>query len=99
MKHIIPVLAVLALGGCTATSPQYTAQRQAEILTNAEAACSQVNTPEKNLACLNRAVHQSGYWGEGVKVVRAGDGSPQIVENYHRKSPGFVDGVGVSGTL
>ena len=83
MKRIVPVFVVLLLGGCTATSPQYIAQKQAEVLANAEAVCSQVDTAPKRMACLNRVVHHSGYWGQGVIVVAANDGSPRLVDNYH----------------
>ncbi|HEX4637131.1 MAG TPA: hypothetical protein VH189_13165 [Rhizomicrobium sp.] len=82
MKRVIPVFAVLLLGGCTAASPQYVAQKQADVLANAETTCSQVGTTPKNIACLNWAVHRSGYWGQGVKVVAAKDGSPRLVDNY-----------------
>ena len=80
MKRIIPVIAVLLLGGCAATSPQYIAQKQAEVLASAETTCSHVDTTPKNIACLNWAVHRSGYWGQGVEVVAAKDGSPRLIE-------------------
>lgn len=83
MKRIIPVFATLLLGGCTATSPQYIAQKQAEVLANAEVKCPNVDAPEKHMACLNRAVHHSGYWGQGVIVVAANDGSLRLVDDYH----------------
>lgn len=82
MKRIIPVFAVLLLGGCAATSPQYTAQKQADVLENAETTCSHVDA-QKRMGCLNRVVHHSGYWGQGVMVVAASDGSPRLVDNYH----------------
>jgi len=81
MKRIMPMIAVLFLGGCATTSPQYAAEREAEILAKAETACSHVDAP-KRMACLNRVVHQSGYWGQGVIVVAANDGSPRLVDNY-----------------
>lgn len=82
MQRIIPVFAVLLLGGCTATSPQYIAQKEAEVLANAETACSHVD-PQKRLDCLNRVVHHSGYWGQGVMVAAANDGTPHIVDDYY----------------
>src|ERR1700742_1309360 len=78
MKCIVSIFAVLLLGGCTATSPQYIAQKQAEVLAKAEAICSTVKT-QKGMACLNRVVHQSGYWGQGLVVVAASGGSPRLV--------------------
>ena len=84
MKRIIPVFAVLLLGGCTATSPQYIAQRQSAVLASAEATCSKKMSPSDTardyFACLRSTVHSSGYWGQGVLVVAANDGSPRIVE-------------------
>jgi hypothetical protein len=83
MKRILTVFAVLLLGGCTATSLQYVAQKQADVLAKAEVKCSNVEAPEKHMACLNRVVHHSGYWGEGVIVVAANDGSPRLVDDHH----------------
>ncbi len=80
MKRIIPALAVLALGGCAATGPQVEAQKQAEMLAHAENVCIHVSA-EKHIACLNKVVHHNSYWGKGVMVVAANDGTPRIVEN------------------
>lgn len=82
MKRTAPLFAVLFLGGCAATSPQYIAQKQAEVLTHAEAKCARVDAPEKHMNCLNRVVHNSGYWGQDVIVVAANDGSPRLVSDY-----------------
>jgi len=83
MKRIIPVLSVLLLVGCTATDPRYIAQRQSAVLASAEVTCSEMSPADRArnyMNCLNRAVHGSGYWGQGVIVVAASDGSPRIVE-------------------
>jgi hypothetical protein len=86
MKRMIPIFAVLTLASCTATSPQYVAQKQTEVLASAQAACSQVDAVQKRMVCLNRAVHHSGYWGEGVTVVAANDGSLRLVDNYQARA-------------
>ena len=80
MKCIVSIFAVLLLGGCTATSPQYIAQKQAEVLAKAEAICSTVKTL-KGMDCLNLEVHHSA-WGQGLTVVAASDGSPRLVVDY-----------------
>src|SRR5262249_37634907 len=85
MKRVIPIIAVLTLAGCSATNPQYAAQKQAEVLADAEAACSHVEA-QKHMACLNRAVHHSGLWGEGVTVVAANDGSLRLVSTYQTRA-------------
>jgi hypothetical protein len=82
MKRIVPVFSVLVLAGCAATAPQYTSQKQAEVLAKAETICIHVDAA-KRMACLNKVVHHSGYWGQGILVVAANDGSPRIAENIH----------------
>lgn len=84
MKRIVLAIAILFLGGCSATSPQYASQRKAEILAKAETTCSHADAP-KRIACLNRVVHQTGYWGQGVIVVAGNDGSPRLVDNYRSR--------------
>src|SRR5215469_7372969 len=92
MKRLTPVIAILLLEGCTATSPQYIAQKQAEVLANAQVTCSNkrpVDAPRNYMPCLNWAVHNSGYWGQGVKVVTASDGSPRFVDDWHSPDQPF----------
>ena len=80
MKRIAPIVSVLFLAACSTTAPQSASQKQADVLARAEAKCSQVAVPEKNIACLNHVVHQDSYWGQGVMVVATKDGTPRLVD-------------------
>jgi hypothetical protein len=82
MKRIVPVFSILALAGCAATPPQYASEKQAEILAKAQAVCIHI-AAEKRMPCLNKVVHRSGYWGQGVMVVAANDGSPLLVNKTY----------------
>lgn len=82
MNRIIAAVSVLFLAGCSTASPGYVAKRQAEVLAKAEATCSHVTTATKNIECLNWAVHQDHYWGQGVRVVASKGGAPRLVDYY-----------------
>lgn len=92
MRRVVPIFMMLLLAGCAATDPHYIAQKQAKVLASAETTCAShrpADGMQIYLTCLNAAVHSSGYWGQGIRVVAANDGTPQLIQASGHKYCGF----------